>query len=50
MQEADRDRSESKFYNIVQHLDLTLDESEKHLADLVVKGAVWARIGKNYNR
>jgi len=31
---------------LAQHLDLTLDESEKHLADLVVKGAVWARIDR----
>jgi len=31
---------------LAHHLDLTPDESEKHLADLVVKGAVWARIDR----
>ena len=33
---------------LAEHLDLTVDQAEKHLADLVVKGAVWARIGKSY--
>jgi len=29
-----------------EHLDLSLDDTEKHLSDLVVKGAVWARIDR----
>lgn len=29
-----------------EHLDLSVDDTEKHLADLVVKGAVWARIDR----
>merc|ERR1712212_587235 len=31
---------------LAQHLDLNVDDIEKHLADLVVKGAVWARIDR----
>ena len=31
---------------MADHLDLDLDQTEKHLSDLVVKGAVWARIGE----
>ena len=31
---------------LAQHLDLTVEKTEKHLSDLVVKNAVWARIGK----
>lgn len=31
---------------MAEHLDLTPDQTEKHLSDLVVKGAVWARIDR----
>ena len=31
---------------MAEHLDLAVHQAEKHLSDLVVKGAVWARIGK----
>merc|ERR1711990_263875 len=31
---------------LAEHLDLSVDQAEKHLADLVVKGAVWARIDR----
>ena len=34
---------------MADHLDLDLDQTEKHLSDLVVKGAVWARIGEFLN-
>lgn len=31
---------------MAEHLDLNIDQTEKHLSDLVVKGAVWARIDR----
>jgi len=31
---------------MAQHLDLSIDQTEKHLSDLVVKGQVWARIDR----
>ena len=31
---------------MAEHLDLSLEETERHLSEMVVKGAVWARIGE----
>lgn len=31
---------------MAEHLDLTIEQTEKHLSDMVVKGAVWARIDR----
>lgn len=31
---------------MAEHLDLSLEEAERHLSEMVVKGAVWARIGE----
>lgn len=34
---------------MAEHLDLSLDDAERHLSDMVVKGAVWARIGETHS-
>lgn len=31
---------------MAEHLDLSLEEAERHLSEMVVKGAVWARIDR----
>jgi len=31
---------------MAEHLDLSLEQTEKHLSDMVVKGAVWARVDR----
>ena len=32
---------------MADHLDLSLENMEKHVSELVVKGQIWARIGKS---